>query len=54
MLFNDSVYNLNTSLNSNLDWNQILKQSFEIIKPLQVTQINQDDRFVMFGNLISR
>jgi len=36
MLFNDSVYNLNTSLNSNLDWNQILKQSFEIIKPLQV------------------
>ncbi|XP_060836143.1 lysosomal-trafficking regulator isoform X2 [Rhopalosiphum padi] len=35
MLFNDSVFNLNTSLNSNLDWNQIMKQSFEIIKPLQ-------------------
>lgn len=36
MLFNDSVYNLNTSLNSNLDCNQILNQCFEIIKPLQV------------------
>lgn len=36
MLFNDSVYNLNISLNSNLDWNQISNQCFEIIKPLQV------------------
>lgn len=36
MLFNDSVYNLNISLNSNLDWNQISNQYLEIIKPLQV------------------
>lgn len=39
MLFNDSVYNLNTALNSNFDWNLILKQCFEIIKPLQVKKI---------------
>ncbi|VVC33396.1 Hypothetical protein CINCED_3A019913 [Cinara cedri] len=35
MLFNDLVFNLNTSLNCNLDWNQLLNQCFETIKPLQ-------------------
>lgn len=38
MLFNDSVYNLNTSLNSNFDWIQMYKKSFDVIKPLQVIQ----------------
>lgn len=48
MLFNDSVYNLNTSLNSNLDWNQISTQCFEIIKPLQVILIKNNNTLNYF------
>lgn len=51
MLFNDSVYNLNTSLNCNLDWTHMLKQSYEVIKPLQVIkqhiQIYINNRFIV-------
>ncbi|XP_050540589.1 lysosomal-trafficking regulator isoform X2 [Daktulosphaira vitifoliae] len=35
MLFKDTVYNLNLSLNSGMNWNQISSQCYETMKPLQ-------------------
>lgn len=38
LLFKDTVYNLNLSLNSGIDWNQLSNQCYETIKPLQVIE----------------